>query len=887
MTLLDRFRPPARETHPDPLVRLSFVQEITIDDRATLAAFAREDPDARVRRAAVAKLMDPAALAAVAESDADESVRGAAAAMLRDIALEAFEGLAEGDSQAAVRAIADPRMLVAVAREAPRESIAIDAAGRVVDQHMLGSIARHSIHEPVRRQAFDRLQDRGEILSVALNSEFKDTAAAAVERFTDRADLEQIAARSKNKAAVKRARGILRDMDERAALELEAAARAAEEEAARLAELERAAADQAEEAMARAGDEEAARARAEAEHAAHEQAAADAAEQARIEAERRAAAEAASRALSERRQARLGEIAAAAEQAAADPDLASARKTFGALRREWRELTEHAAADAGVAARFAEADRQFSERDAAAREQDQKARRDALARVQQLLGRVEALVAREDLTLKAADRALRDVRAVLGHMPPLPSRQDYDDVMRRLKAAQGALTPRVRELREVADWQRWANVGIQEQLCEKMEALASVEDPEQIAASVRELQVQWRQAADVPRAQGEILWQRFKAAHDVAWARCEAFFAAQAEARAEHLAKKTALCERAEALADSTSWIETADELKRLQAEWKTIGPVPRGQEKAVWDRFRSACDRFFTRRQADLAQRKTVWAENLRRKEALCARAEALAESTDWDNAAAELRRLQAEWKTIGPVKKSRSEAIWQRFRGACDTFFTRYAHRHDLAREERIAAREAIIAELESLIPAADPVPGGTPEPPADLMSRVRAIRSKWQAEIAARGIDRERAVALDERFASASSRLVAAYPSVFAGTDLDPETNRKRMEMLVKRMEDLAHSLAGPKIDDVAVSPTTRLAAMLKEALAANTIGGKVDEEHRWRAAAEDVRQAQASWARLGHVPEEIRRPLAERFARACRVITERAGRTGQAKRAGRAG
>jgi hypothetical protein len=96
---------------------------------------------------------------------------------------------------------------------------------------------------------------------------------------------------------------------------------------------------------------------------------------------------------------------------------------------------------------------------------------------------------------------------------------------------------------------------------------------------------------------------------------------------------------------------------------------------------------------------------------------------------------------------------------------------------------------------------------------------------------------------------------------------------MESIVRRVEDLAASLAGPSAASAgggALSPATRLAAMLKEALAANTIGGKVDDDSRWRAAAEDVRQAQASWARLGHVPEDARRPLADRFQRACRRI-----------------
>src|SRR2546430_1974541 len=507
-----------------------------------------------------------------------------------------------------------------------------------------------------------------------------------------------------------------------------------------------------------------------------------------------------------------------AARGASVDDLASARRQFGVVRREWTDISSGITVDPDLASRYADANTKFTARESTVQEQDQRARRDALARLQQLASRVEALGAREDLTLKAGDRALRDLRSALRAIPPLPSRKDYEEIVKRLKAAQSALTPKVQELRNVADWQRWANVGIQEQLCEKMEALKGLDDPDEIVRHVRDLQQQWRQAADVPRAQGEILWKRFKAAHDEAWSKCEAHFAAQAEARAENLARKLALCERAEALSGSTSWIQTADEIKKLQADWKTIGAVTRGQEKAIWERFRAACDRFFTRRHADLAERKKIWAENLAKKEALCVKAEALSQSTDWGPAAAEIKKLQNEWKAIGPVKKSRSEAIWQRFRTACDAFFTRYAQRHDIAREERVAAREAIVADLEAL---ATPIPDA-PAPGAEqIIARVRELRSKWQHELALRGVDRERAAALDARFAAAFSAVIARHPDVFSGPESDPDANRKRMESLVKRMEDLAKSVAGPASDaaEASLSPTTRLAAMLKEALGAN--------------------------------------------------------------------
>jgi hypothetical protein len=848
MTLLDRFRTQTRHKHPDPSVRLSYVAEIPLDDRQAIAMIAREDEDPRVRRAAVGKLMDSAALGSIARDDADEGVRSAASEMLRDLALEAFEGTGESDSLDAVDAIVDARLLAQVAKTAGREIVALRALSRTSDTHSLGSIARHASSEAVRRAAFERLRERSEhaeILAVAMNSEFKDTALAALDVIVDRAELEQVASRGRNKAAGKRARGILREAEERAAREQAAAPLV---EGAAVAERAAPAAE------SQLEDRDVSEMPEVVEEPVDAAISAPPAEDPEAE-ERRRAEQEAERLRAEESERRQQELAA----------------------QRAREVEEHERQEAERRARVAEA-----------REAEQRTRREALARLHNLLGRVEPLIARPDLSLKAADRALRDVRAALNAIPPLPSRQDFEEVARRLRAAQDGLTPKVLELREADDWQRWANVGVQEQLIVKMEALRALDDAEAIAREVRSLQEQWKKVADVPRPQADTLWRRFKTAHDEVWAKCETHFAAEAQARAENLAKKIVLCEKAEALAESSSWIQTAEEFKRLQAEWKAIGPVSRGREKAIWDRFRTACDRFFTRRHDDLATRKKMWGENLAKKDALCVRAEALAESSDWEPAAAEIRRLQNEWKTVGPVKKSRSDAVWQRFRAACDKFFTRYAQRHDIARAERVAAREAICDEMTALAPPESDVV----EPPSDVVAKVRTLRGRWQQEIAARGVDPERAQALDRRFADAFAAVLVRWPSAFAGTDLDPDANRKRMEALVRRVEDLATSIAGPASaqaeNDETVSPTVRLAAMLKEALAANTIGGRVDEDSRARAAAEELRQAQASWSRIGPVPEDVKRALADRFQKASRRINDRiAARTGKAGGSGRPG
>jgi hypothetical protein len=864
MTLLDRFRTQPRQKHPDPAVRLAYIAELPLSERDQIIAAAREDEDPKVRRAAVAKLMDAAALGSVADTDPDAGVRAEAVAMLRDIALDAFEGVTEAESLAAVAVLHDPKMLAQIARTSLREEVGRRALDRIEDVHLVAAVARQAALEPVRQAAFERLSARDDIMSVAVNSEFRDTAVAAVERLADRTDLEQVAARARNKAAAKRARTIVRDMDERAARERE------ETEAAMHAlanmdvpvvpsEESVAAAAPPPVAMETAPPIEGVEALEET-PTLPELPSGDAGSAAGGDAQLEA----------ERRRARLTELAADAESAAADADVHAARRRMSLVRREWKDLTAAAAVDAALAERLAQAEALVADREAKATEAEARTRRDALTRMRQLIARVEALPNNANLSLKAAERALKDVRSAVADIPPMPSRQDYEEVSRRLKAAQAVLAPKVQELREATDWRQWANLGVQEQLCVRMEALRGVDDADQVVRRIRELQQQWREVADVPRAQGEALWTRFKGVHDELWKRAETQFAQQAEERAANLSKKVALCERVETLIDSTNWIATANAIKQAQSEWKAIGAVTRGQEKAIWERFRSACDRFFTRRHDDLIKRKAQWAENLARKEALAARAEALVESTDWDASAGEIRRLQVEWKTIGPVKKSRSEAVWQRFRGACDGFFTRFNQRHDLTRGERIAAREGICAELEGL--------GGDnasaqDEPPADLVAKIRGIRAKWQHEIASRAIDRETAAALDARFAAGHARVLSRWPAAFAGTDLDPETNRKRMETLVKRVEDLAASIARPETSsDAGLSPTTRLAAMLKEALAANTIGGKVDVDARRRAALEEIRDAQASWSRIGPVPDELRRPLADRFQRAVRRISE---------------
>jgi hypothetical protein len=307
--------------------------------------------------------------------------------------------------------------------------------------------------------------------------------------------------------------------------------------------------------------------------------------------------------------------------------------------------------------------------------------------------------ASEQITLKAGDRALAEIRSALEGRLPLPTKKDRQEVQTRLEAVARHPGAAVQELRDADEWQRWANLQVQEELAKKMESLAEEPDLEVAARRMRELQGRWKQVALAPRTQGEALWRRFKTAQDAVFARTSAHLTAQNEERGQNLAKKQSLCEQAEALSTSTDWVKTATALRRCRPSGRR-GPVSRGSEKAIWERFRAACDQFFSRRHDDLKKRKDEWSENLARKEALCAQAEALSSSTEWEAAAAECKKLQVEWKQIGPVRRSKSDAVWQRFRTACDAFFDRYKHRDQVDLQSKAAARADVIRDLEALV-------------------------------------------------------------------------------------------------------------------------------------------------------------------------------------------
>ncbi len=256
------------------------------------------------------------------------------------------------------------------------------------------------------------------------------------------------------------------------------------------------------------------------------------------------------------------------------------------------------------------------------------------------------------------------------------------------------------------------NLELKTKLCEAAEKLADQEDIISAFHQLQELHQQYREVGPVAKELREDIWNRFKAASTVINKRHQQHFEELRGKEEENLARKTALCEKAEAVAaqpnaNSSDWEKRTKEIIDIQAEWKTIGFAPQKMNVKIFERFRAACDDFFGRKGEYFKQLKEKFADNAARKQALVEKAQALQDSTDWKSTSDKLVALQKEWKTIGMVPKKMGEQLWTDFQAACNKFFdarnaanagTRGEEKANLAKKQEVIEKlKAITAETE----------------------------------------------------------------------------------------------------------------------------------------------------------------------------------------------
>ena len=280
--------------------------------------------------------------------------------------------------------------------------------------------------------------------------------------------------------------------------------------------------------------------------------------------------------------------------------------------------------------------------------------------------------------------------------------------------------------REAREYDFKKNLELKTRLCEEAEKLA--EEPDVVSAfhQLQELHTQYRETGPVAKDLRDEIWARFKNASTVINKKHQQYFEELRAREEENLKKKTELCEKVENIIkedfkNSADWEKYSKEIIAIQQEWKTIGFAPQKMNVKIFERFRTACDNFFSRKTEYYKEIKKRFAENAEKKRALVEKAQALADSTDWKATSDKLIALQKEWKTIGIVPRKLGDRLWEDFLSACNRFFEARNEANAGSRNDEKAnldKKRDIIARLKAMAEEAGD----------DIQAKVQALKDEY---------------------------------------------------------------------------------------------------------------------------------------------------------------
>lgn len=324
-----------------------------------------------------------------------------------------------------------------------------------------------------------------------------------------------------------------------------------------------------------------------------------------------------------------------------------------------------------------------------------------LEKKQELLETLRSLVDGEEATTSI--KPIKEIQEVWKAIGPVPNQYN-----KTLWANYNALLDRFYHNRhilfELKDLDRKKNKVLKEELCEKAEALDKLDNVKDAVIQLNELHEEYKKVGAVPREVQEQLWQRFKAASDVVYRKRKDFLEHLKGDLKENLIKKQELIKELGTFSSFDSdrindWNAKTKEILDLQKKWEALGGVPREKAKEINRAFWSTFKGFFAHKNEFFKKLEALRKENLSKKEELIQEAISLSESQDWDKTAEQLKQLQQKWKEVGPVPEKQRNAIYARFKEACDTFFNnkrQHLNQAESAYVENQQKKEAILDEI-----------------------------------------------------------------------------------------------------------------------------------------------------------------------------------------------
>lgn len=363
-----------------------------------------------------------------------------------------------------------------------------------------------------------------------------------------------------------------------------------------------------------------------------------------------------------------------------------------------------------------------------------------------------AAILAEEERVKAANYALK--LQLIDQLKTLTESQDdfnklyndFKDIQQRWKEVKAVPQEHVSELwknyqiysekfydiikinNQFRDYDFKKNLELKSALCEAVEKLENEADVISAFHQLQKLHQQWREIGPVAKELREEIWARFKAASTVINKRHQEHFEGMKAKEQENLDAKTAICEQIEAidyaaLKTFKDWEEKSKYVIDLQEKWKTIGFAPKKSNVKIFERFRAACDIYFSKKAEFYKSIKSDMEKNLELKKALCEKAEALKDSVEWKSTTEKMIALQKEWKTVGSVSRKHSDAIWKRFITACDYFFEQKGKNvssQKSVEQNNLAAKKALIEKINAIDEADHD----------EALSTLKGLMAEWNA-------------------------------------------------------------------------------------------------------------------------------------------------------------
>ena len=298
------------------------------------------------------------------------------------------------------------------------------------------------------------------------------------------------------------------------------------------------------------------------------------------------------------------------------------------------------------------------------------------------------LEAKEDLCAKA--EALKDEENVVNAFRTLQkyheqwkeigpvSKEFRESIWDRFKEATAVINKKHQAFFEEQKGSQKENFEAKSALCEKVEAIAATEIKDSntwnaLSKEIENIQKEWRKIGYAAKKDNQKVYDRFRKACDEFFAKKRDFYADFKNQMQDNMSRKVELCEKAEALKDSTEWKKTAEALMELQQQWKEIGPVSRKKSEQIWKRFRAACDDFFNSRDKHFNGQDSEYGQNLEKKRALIDEIKQFV-SDDKDTAREALKQFQARWNEIGFVPFKEKEKVQEAFKSAINEKFAEF---------------------------------------------------------------------------------------------------------------------------------------------------------------------------------------------------------------------